>query len=429
VASTKERAFADFAEHGPDAYSAAEWADELGTSKDYVYQLRGDYKEEAAASEDDEADSTPEESTDDPEPTDGPDEPTEPLSEQPEAVEGNEPEPSATTGEASAPPTDAEADSTPSATSPEPEPTPEPEPSPEASASAEATTDGDEMVAVGHEGKEKLSPAGFEDQNVSSIDAPDGVELPDDTTPEDFEPGDEPASVDRDPEPEPVPEPEPENNGQGGGSDLLSRIRGDSSPSESTSEVVDDAPTDAEADRREQVLGALEGASDDPTESAEPEGDGDRNTSTMQNGLVMDEDLVASLFGLPFAQAANATGWDGWELSDEEREANARLIVAYCDEQNIDLSAGGMLAMSLMSTVGGRVAGYAKHRKTESDDADDGEASASVDRDPEPTPSEETATDGGDEAAPTRSEPTRDEPSETTEADAEAFDFSDSSTW
>ena len=157
MASTKERAFADFAEHGPDAYSAAEWADELGTSKDYVYQLRGDYKEEAAASEDDEADSTPEESTDDPEPTDGPDEPT------------------------------------------EPEPTPEPEPSPEASASAEATTDGDEMVAVGHEGKEKLSPAGFEDQNVSTIDAPDGVELPDDTTPEDFEPGDEPASVDRDP--------------------------------------------------------------------------------------------------------------------------------------------------------------------------------------------------------------------------------------
>jgi hypothetical protein len=393
VASTKERAFAAFAEHGPDAYSAAEWADELGTSKDYVYQLRGDYKEEAAASEDDEADSTPEESTDDPEPTDGPDEPT------------------------------------------EPEPTPEPEPSPEASASAEATTDGGEMVAVGHEGKEKLSPAGFEDQNVSSINAPDGVELPDDTTPEDFEPEPDSPAVDHDPEPE--PEPEPENNGQGGGSGLLSRIRGDSSPSESTSEVVDDAPTDAEADRREQVLGALEGASDDPTEIAEPEGDGDRNTSTMQNGLVMDEDLVASLFGLPFAQAKNATGWDGWELSEEEKEANARLIVAYCDEQNIDLSAGGMLAMSLMSTVGGRVAGYAKHRKTESDDADDGEASASVDRDPEPTPSEETATDGGDEAAPTRSEetatdggdeaaPTR---SETTEADAEAFDFSDSSTW
>jgi len=103
--------------------------------------------------------------------------------------------------------------------------------------------------------------------------------------------------------------------------------------------------------------------------------------------------------------------------------------VAFCDEQNIDLSAGGMLAMSLMSTVGGRVAGYARHRKTESDDADGGEASASVDRDPEPTRSEETATDGGDEAAPTRSEPTRDEPSETTEADAEAFNFSDSSTW
>jgi hypothetical protein len=427
VASTKERAYDAFEEHGPDAYSAAEWADELDTSKDYVYQLRGDYKaeHEADASEAEEQANTPDESTDDPGPTDGPDEPPESLSEQSEAGEGNDPEPSATTAEASDR-TTPEADSEPSATSPA-DPTPEPESTQEATAS----TDGGEMVAVGHEGKEKLSPAGFEEQDVSSIDAPDGVDLPDDVSPEDFEPGDDAPSRGREAEPEPEPEPEPEeSDGEGG---LLSRIRGDSSASESTSEVVEEAPTDAEADRREEVVSALEGATDGPTvpEDAEPGGDGEsRNTSTMSNGLVMDEDLVASLFGMPFAQAADATGWDGWELTDEEREANARLIVAYCDEQNIDLSAGGMLAMSLMSTVGGRVAGYAQHRKGQSDDeADAADPSASVDHDPDEEPTETAPVEESEPTEEPRSEPTRDEPTETTEADGEAFDFADSSTW
>ena len=394
MASTKEEAFEAFERHGPDAFTAAQWVDAdlppdklpdgesaplISTNKDYLYQLRGDFKAQHQTSEADEGASTSEE-----------------AEEATETTEDTEPEP-------------------------EPEPTPtEPEAAPPDPAPP-TNTDGGEGVEVGHEGKEKLSPDGFEDESVASIEPPDGLDLPEGTNPEDFEPEPDSPAVDHDPEPEPEPEPEQSSGG------LLSRIRGDSGKTETTEEVVEDAPTEAEGERRQELADRLKGADGGPT--PEPEDTDQPTTSTTSQGLVVDEDLVASLFGLPFAQAKNATGWDGWELSDEERDANARLIVAYCDEQNIDLSAGGMLAMSLMSTVGGRVAGYAKHRKTESDDADDGEASASVDRDPEPTPSEETATDGGDEAAPTRSEPTRDEPSETTEADAEAFDLSDSSTW
>lgn len=399
MASTKERAFSAFEEHGPDAFTAAEWAERIDTSKDYVYQLRGDYKEQHEASEADEQASTSEDGGGAEETTDDPDPEPESLSDQSEAAEGNgtETEPSATTPEASAPATDAEADSEPSATSPD-EPT---------RSEPKAATDGGDIVAVGHEGKEKLSPAGFEEESVSSIDPPDGTELPDDVSPEDFEP-DPSASADHDPEPEPEPEPEEQDTGGGG---LLSRIRGDSSASETTEEVVEDAPDQAEAERREELLGTLEGADGGPDPAG---GDGDQpNTSTTSHGLVMDEDLVASMFGMPFAQAANATGWDGWELTDEEKEANARLLVAYCDEQDIDLSAGGMLAMSLMSTVGGRVAGYAQHRRSEQADEADGEP---VDHDPEQA----------DEATEETTEQTTEQ---TTEADGENFDFSDSSTW
>lgn len=430
MASTKQRAFEAFEEHGPDAYSAGEWAERLDTKKSYIYQVRGDFKDEHEESEADEAASTPEESAEPEETTnDTPDE-TEPEHEPHEAAQGNddEAEPSATTTEASAPTTAAEENSERSATSPA---TPdadaghEPTEAVEDPTDPEPATDGGDIVAVGHEGKEKLSPDGFEEQAVASIEAPDGVELPDDANPDDFEPDAAPsAQKNSDPknsaDPDPEPEPEQDNSGSGG---LLSRIRGDSEP-ETTGEVVEDAPDADEADRRAEVLGAIEGASDGPTAEPEPEAEGDQpNTSTTSHGLVMDEDLVANLFGLPFNQAANATGWDGWELSKEEKEANARLIVAYCDEQDIDLSAGGMLAMSLMSTIGGRAAGYARHRKHEQAEAEAEPDAASAD----PDPDEQAA-----EAEPVERQTSRSTSTEQTTdaaADGDDFDFGDSETW
>jgi len=392
MASTKEEAFEAFERHGPDAFTAAQWVDAdlppdklpdgesaplISTNKDYLYQLRGDFKAQHQTSEADEGASTSEE-----------------AEEATETTEDTDPEPEPDSGQSEA--TEPE---------PEPEPTPtEPEAAPPDPAPPTKTDGGDggEGVEVGHEGKEKLSPDGFEDESVASIEPPDGLDLPEGTNPEDFEPEPDSTTVDHDPEPEPEPEPEQSSGG------LLSRIRGDSGKTETTEEVVEDAPTEAENERRQELADRLKGADGGPT--PEPEDTDQPTTSTTSQGLVVDEDLVASLFGLPFAQAKNATGWDGWELSDEERDANARLIVAYCDEQNIDLSAGGMLAMSLMSTVGGRAAGYARHRKSQGDD------------DPEPEP-DSPPVDAESEAAE------QDEQDEQTPDDGDGFDFSQSSTW
>jgi len=393
MASVRDRAYDTFDRDGPDAHTAAEWAEELDTSKAYVYQLRGDYREEHG-----ETDSTDGESGEEPEPTDAPDDTPEPAASQ----SGHDGRKSGSDPEGQVPPGDTQ------------EPTSAPTPTP----------DGGDMVAVGHEGKDKLSPAGFEDEAVSSIDAPDGVDLPADTSPADFEATDGPQP---EPEPEPTPEPEPEEKDDSGG--LLSRIRGDRSATESpsTEEVVEEAPDSAESERREDVLGALENATAGGTQDTES-GDEGPETSQMSNGLVVDEDLMSTLFGLPFAQAANATGWDGWELSDEEKAVNAELLIAYCDEQDVDLSAGGMLAMSLLSTVGGRAAGYARHRRSQSEESAEhqerGNREKSDDHDPEKS--------GQSESTTSERETPSGEDSTTTEAttgDGEAFDFTDSSTW
>jgi hypothetical protein len=427
--STKQRAFEAFEEHGPDTYSAAEWADRLDTSKEYVYQLRGDYKSEhgADAGEADEADDGADAGED------GPDE-TEEMADTEESHSGPQ---SGDEGNADTTPTEPP-ESSPSPRSESPKDSPEPRP--ETETESPAKTDGGSAVAVEHEGTEKLSPDGFNDESTSSVPAPDGVELPESVTPDDFEPSEHQGER-TEPEPDPDPEPEPEPDaGQGDESGgLLDRIRGDSE-SKSPEDVVDEAPDEAERDRREDLLGKLEnstepGADETTDETAE---DGPDPT-TMGGGMVIDESLVQSMFGMPFSQAAKATGWDGWELTKEEKQANAELLVAYCDEQNIDLSTGGMLAMSLLSTVGGRLAGYKRYRdrQAEPDQGDDAEhVEAGADQ------GDADRADQGDADEGRRRDPGADradqgdgaigDPTETDtpeRGETGGFDFEDSSTW
>jgi len=115
-------------------------------------------------------------------------------------------------------------------------------------------------------------------------------------------------------------------------------------------EVVDDAETEEERERREEKVGELEEATDE------------------SGNLVLDEDAVAELLGMPFAQADAASEWDGWELSEQEKKTNARLFVKYCEENDIDVSTGTMLAVSMASTVGGRVVRYKKWKGGIEDD-------------------------------------------------------------
>ncbi len=305
----------------------------------------------------------------------------------------------------------------------------------------EETDGGTDSVQVDHEGNEKLSPAGFEDESVSSIEPPDGVDLPEDANPDDFEP-DADASEQRargsnaeteTQEPADAT-PDSERDDSGGGGGVLSRLTGGSNGStETTEDVVQDADDPAERDRRDQLRQRLEQATtggDPEPAGEEPTSDDSetRETTTTSQGIVMDQDLVADLFGMPFEQAAEATGWEGWRLSETERKANARLIAAYCDERGIDLSTGGMLAMSLMSTVGGRVAGYSRYRKRESDS----ENSEPVTSDQEPAEheqreqTEESAVHQRDRAAATTAaEADGGQPG----SDSNGVDLNDPSTW
>lgn len=405
--STKDRAFEAFEDEGPDAHSAAEWADRLDTSKDYVYQLRGDFKQEhtqepADASESEQVDTNEGQDTTD----------TEESHSDPHSAE--ERDAGKSTGD------DSLQSSESSHSTDTRSPPRESENSPNTTES-DAETDGG-AVTVNHEGTEKLSPAGFEDESTSSIDAPDGMELPESVTPDDFEPG-----AHQDPTDDPAGEPdaadvEDDQDGDSGG--LLDRIRGDSEQ-RSTEEIVEDTDDPAEKDRREDVLEALdesnqtapdEGDPNEHDEAADPTPGGPDPTTT-QTGMVVDESLVATVFGLPFSQLSQATGWEGWELTEEEKQANAELLVAYCDEQNIDMSTGGLLAMSLISTVGGRTAGYMQYRRDD-EAADHAEAE----------PADEQT---GDEPSsdPTESTPRQTDEQNPSGGESEQFDFHNSETW
>lgn len=123
-----------------------------------------------------------------------------------------------------------------------------------------------------------------------------------------------------------------------------------------TRQIVEDAPNDRERQRREDVLSTFEQS----TTASDPEQPG------QSPGLVVDEDLLAELIGMPFAQIGGASEWDGWELTKDEKKTNAKLLAAYCEENDIDLGTGTMLAVSLSSTVGGRVVRYNKWKKSDS---------------------------------------------------------------
>ncbi len=243
----------------------------------------------------------------------------------------------------------------------------------------------EDAVVVQEEGSEKLSPDGFDSRNRPEMSPPEDADLPEDVTPDDFEP-EESGS----PEPKrPAPEQEDDDADESGG--VLSKLRNrgsddeDGAETESQSrpeEIVDEADEPEERERRQRVLDALNNESDEGTRDETPEQQPNQPEKTasdqttdlspkpaqMQNGMVVDEKLLETLFGVPFDQAANLTGWDGWRLSPEEKEANARLLRAWADEQDIDLGPGVMFAMSLSSTLGTRALGYRQYRKQESPD-------------------------------------------------------------
>ena len=128
---------------------------------------------------------------------------------------------------------------------------------------------------------------------------------------------------------------------------------------ERTSEIVSEADDPEEQQRRAEFLEDVDERAVEDEETGE------------KVGIDVDQELLEKVFKSPFNGAAEITGYEGWRVSDEEAATNAELLKSYCEENNIDVSTGTLLAISLSQTVGTRTAGYMKYRKEQSDDVEE----------------------------------------------------------
>jgi hypothetical protein len=249
-----------------------------------------------------------------------------------------------------------------------------------------STDGGSDTLSVGHEGSEKLQPEGAPGGSKTNIPAPEGVDA-DGYTAEDFE-HDEDLSdaghVEDD-----------DNAGDDGDGGLMDRIAGGGS-SRSSEEIVEDSDSEEERRRKEELKQRLEEQVEeggDPTPEPEETGtNGPESTETArtQGGIRVDASMVESVIGMPFNTAAAATGWDGWELTEQEREDNAELLVAVCEEHDVDLSATVLFALSMGGTLSGKAVQYRRHKQRE--EGEQTPASAADDgRDATPTTTDDDA--------------------------------------
>jgi len=286
----------------------------------------------------------------------------------------------------------------------------------------ESTEPQTDAVTVGHEGKEKLSPENAPDDEGTAVEPPTGVEL-DGMTPDDLE-ADADTTADQGEDSRDAGEPSKRNQSDDSDEDsgLLDLIRGDSD--RSAEDIVEDAPTEEERQRREEVRDTFSqsfGSSDEEVEEsidAQASSTSDPMPAGTQqaSGMVVDESVVRHLIGMPFSSAAAMTGWDGWELSEKEKAANAELFVAMCDEHDVEVGPTVMFAVSMAGTAGGRMMRYRQQRDTADTPTDEPPEEPAEFDDVESVP-------GGWEVRETPEQPT-----EQTE-DSGEFDFEDSSNW
>ncbi|NLV08737.1 hypothetical protein GOC74_02135 [Halomicrobium mukohataei] len=280
-------------------------------------------------------------------------------------------------------------------------------------------------IAVGHEGKEKLAPEHAPDDDGTAVEPPDGVNL-DGISPDDLEPTTSSTPEESVDQQENQSEnagdaTEPEESESGG---ILDRIRGDSD--RSSEEIVNDADSPEEKERRAemraQLADSMDGDSTDGAGDRDPSGGGTGQATQQAAGMMVDENVVGQLIAMPFNTASAATGWDGWELTQQERQANAELFIAMCDERGIDVGPTTMFALSMGGTIAGRTMQY-KRQKSESSDNTGKERPSSADSSTGETDREQTGNGGGTPRIPESSG------NQSESSDSDGFDFDDPSTW
>lgn len=240
-----------------------------------------------------------------------------------------------------------------------------------------------ESIEVGHEGSEKLQPEGAPESDGTAVAPPEGLES-EDIDPDLLEPGATESATESSAgateveqtgadHGEEVQEPDDSEDQSDGGLRERLGLGGD----ESSEDVVEEADDPEERERREQfkkkLEGAMGGADQEDVEDAVDDAGGSQAPSTSPGtttaqGMVVDEEIVENLIAMPFNFAAGATDWDGWELSKQERQANARLFVAMCDEHDVDVGPTVMFALSMGGTAMGKTMRYRRYKASQEPD-------------------------------------------------------------
>ena len=299
---------------------------------------------------------------------------------------------------------------------------------PESRSNSSEPPDPDETaIVVEEEGEEKLSPDGFDSKNRPEMAAPEDADLPDGTSPDDFEPeSGESASFDDEDEGEDeddeTPDPDASDDEGGGLMDRIQESRSsetnesdEESNEQTAQDIVDEADDEETRERRQQLLDSLnetaEGEESATTESETATSDPSASGNSEIQGALVNDAMLASVCTMPFHSAAKATGWEGWELDPQEREKLQKLIKQWADDKDIDLGPNVLLAMSLTNIVGSRAIGYQRHRKAQKSDSGEPPTQA-------PETSDETETDQHDRPTEETVEIEDDD-----ESDSDEFDF------
>ena len=317
------------------------------------------------------------------------------------------------------------------------EPVSDPDPDPDA-------------IQVSEEGKDKLSPSGFERESRSEMEPP-GDELPSDVGPDDLEPETVDAesgenqretpdaqsnsveSADATDEESDDPESDDSEDEDGFIDKLRNRDTDETDEQRSTEEIIDDAPTEEKRDRRRRLKEQLEQQTSDESESdpdrsetressesressretPEPQSNSGSDVTTTNSGLVMSDTLMKMFVGMPFNQADKFSEWDGWALDSTERDELSELIEAYAREKDVELSPEMQLLFGIGNIVGGKAARYGQWKRQQNNPSGDDE--------PELKPA-----DSGERERQTResqSNPSQRRQADPSEGETETFDF------
>ncbi len=92
--------------------------------------------------------------------------------------------------------------------------------------------------------------------------------------------------------------------------------------------------------------------------------------NTDGGNIEIDDEVLGYLIGMPFKLQGTRSGYpELWELSEEEKETNAKLLKQYADKKGIDISVEVALLTSLGGQFGGRMTMQKQREKKDNNES------------------------------------------------------------